>query len=66
VGSRSSAISSGEDWVEAAELKSHERNAAAKPRTSALKNDDWESVWNGSVTYKDLKFRVAMEVFDVS
>jgi hypothetical protein len=64
----SSAMSSGEDWVEAAELKSHERNAAVKARitSSALKNYDWESVWKGSVTYKDLKFRVAMEVFDVS
>ncbi|EFX62815.1 hypothetical protein DAPPUDRAFT_269670 [Daphnia pulex] len=62
----SSAMSSDEDWVEAAKLKSHERNAAAKARTSALKNYDWESVWKGSVTYKDLKFRVAMEVFDVN
>jgi hypothetical protein len=42
VGLSSSAISSGEDWVEAAELKSHERNAAVKARkmSSALKNYD--------------------------
>ncbi|EFX79610.1 hypothetical protein DAPPUDRAFT_104329 [Daphnia pulex] len=68
VGSSSSAVSSGEDWVEAVELKSSERNAAVKARitSSALKNYDWESVWKGSVTYKDLKFRVAMEVFDVN
>jgi hypothetical protein len=42
VGLSSSAISSGEDWVEAAELKSHERNAAVKARkmSSAHKNYD--------------------------